>query len=71
MFNHKALQAYGQQKAKGVVALPKTRDGVDDDPVQMGGDFTIDVSNKSMTLAHSSTNPMDRPSLEQFLECWK
>ncbi len=42
-------------------------EGFEDDPLQMGGDFTIDLSSKKMTFVHLSKVVHDRPTLEEII----
>lgn len=66
VFNHKSLFYYGEQVASGR-DLPKAMSGIEDDPLQMGGNFTVSIPSTKMTLVYRSKNPSDRPSLEQIL----
>eukprot|EP00095_Tigriopus_kingsejongensis_P006984 maker-scaffold641_size121017-snap-gene-0.19 protein:Tk06984 transcript:maker-scaffold641_size121017-snap-gene-0.19-mRNA-1 annotation:"selenoprotein l" len=67
VFNHDFLSYYGGQLAAGR-ELPKTLHGIEDDPLQMGGDFAITRPNFTMSLVHRSKNPSDRPSLDRLHE---
>jgi len=54
------------EKIVGGEIFPESKDD-DDDPLQMGGDFTITRSGR-IVLSHKSSNPYDRPSLRQILD---
>jgi hypothetical protein len=66
VFNHKTLRYYGEQKATGR-DLPKAVEGVEDDPLQMGGDFTIESSSMKIVMFYPSSNPEDRPTVESII----
>ena len=50
--------------------VPKSQEGIEDDVLQMGGDFTISNKYTNITLSFSypSKTPNDRPSLEHIFE---
>jgi len=54
------------EKIVGGEIFPESKDE-DDDPLQMGGDFTLSRSGH-LLLSHRSSNPYDRPSLRQILD---
>ena len=58
------IQYYAQQKAGGR-ALPVALADVEDDPLQMGGDFTID-RNLRVVMAYPSKTPKDRPTIQHI-----
>ncbi len=66
VWNMATVNYYAGEKARGrqVVAAIE---GVEDDPLQMGGDFTVRSDGKVM-LSHPSKNPKDRPSVSSILE---
>jgi len=39
----------------------------EEDPLQMGGDFTLCCRDGSLVMCHPSSHPMDRPSLTHIL----
>ena len=55
---------YGGLKADGK-QLHKMFEG--DDPLQMGGDFTVGVEALELLLVHKSKTPSDRPSVESII----
>ena len=58
------VKMYAAKKAQKVKLVPMYED---DDPYQLGGDFIID-STGTVVMAHPSTNPVDRPSVEKILK---
>ena len=51
--------------------VPKSQEGIEDDVLQMGGDFTIrtkDIENPILSYSYPSKTPNDRPSMESILE---
>jgi len=54
------------EKIVGGEIFPESKQE-DDDPLQMGGDFTLSRSGHIL-LSHKSSNPYDRPSLHQILD---
>ena len=58
------IQYYAQQKAGGR-ALPVALADVEDDPLQMGGDFTIDKDLR-VVMAYPSKTPKDRPTIQHI-----
>jgi len=54
------------EKIVGGEIFPESKQE-DDDPLQMGGDFTLSSSGRIL-LSHKSSNPYDRPSLHQILD---
>ena len=67
VFNYGTLQFYGEQVALNR-DLPKAMKGIEDDPLQMGGDFIINRTRKEMALVYRSKNPEDRPSIQEIVE---
>jgi len=58
------IHFYAGEVASGRT-LPKSQQE-EDDPLQMGGDFTLNRTGQ-LVLCHPSSNPRDRPSLEKIL----
>jgi len=58
------IHFYAGEVASGR-SLPKSQEE-EDDPLQMGGDFTLNRTGH-LVLCHPSSNPRDRPSLEEIL----
>jgi len=54
------------EKIVGGEIFPESKEE-NDDPLQMGGDFTLSRSGHIL-LSHKSSNPYDRPSLHQILD---
>jgi len=54
------------EKIVGGEIFPESKEE-NDDPLQMGGDFTLSRSGH-LLLSHRSSNPYDRPSLRQILD---
>jgi len=54
------------EKIVGGEIFPESKEE-NDDPLQMGGDFTLSRSGQIL-LSHKSSNPYDRPSLHQILD---
>ena len=50
--------------------VPKSQEGIEDDILQMGGDFTINnkSTNTILSFSYPSKSPNDRPSLEHIFE---
>ena len=49
--------------------VPKSQEGIEDDVLQMGGDFTINttnVENPVLSFSYPSKTPNDRPSIENI-----
>ena len=61
------VQYYAGQLAEGR-QLPAAVAGGEDDPLQMGGDFTFRCSDDVLILAHPSKNPKDRPEICRILD---
>lgn len=61
------LHYYASMKAQGR-QLPTAIQGVEDDPLQMGGDFTFRSSDNVLIMAHPSKNPKDRPEISKILK---
>jgi len=60
------IHYYGSMKAQGRT-LPTAIQGEEDDPLQMGGDFTFRSADKTLAMSHPSKTPKDRPSVEEIL----
>lgn len=61
------INYYAEQLAQDR-RLPSAVQGLEDDPLQMGGDFTFRTDDKSLVMKHCSKTPKDRPSLPQIVE---
>jgi len=59
------IQVYAEKIVGGEI-FPESKEE-NDDPLQMGGDFTLSRSGHIL-LSHKSSNPYDRPSLLQILD---
>ena len=46
--------------------LPKSQEGIEDDVLQMGGDFTIKVKDATLSFSYPSKSPSDRPSIDNI-----
>ena len=66
MWQHSTLQYYGGQKAAGR-PLPAAYSGLEDDPLQMGGDFLLDPAGR-LTMVYCSSSPPDRPAVNDLLQ---
>lgn len=66
------LTNYSEQVACGR-DLPKAYEDIEDDPHQMGGNFTVEfdpqTSRFKMGFVYKSKTPYDRPTCEQLLNC--
>jgi len=60
------MHYYGSMKAQGR-EMPAAIQGVEDDPLQMGGDFTFRSADKVLIMAHPSKVPKDRPEMSKIL----
>ena len=68
VFGHRTLRYYGEQKALGR-ALPHTLPtGVEDNILQMGGDFTLNCTKGHVTMVHPSQSPIDRPIVSHLIK---
>lgn len=65
VWNMDTVHFYAQQKRLGR-QLPQSIAGVEDDPLQMGGNFTINSEGR-LVLSYPSKTPKDRPTLDQIL----
>ncbi len=67
VYNKGTIAYYG-----GLVASDKPlhgpMEGVKDDPLQMGGDFTMEAKTRKMVMLHRSKTPNDRPTLEKIVK---
>ena len=68
MFQINVLKYYAEQGLKHPV--PKSQEGIEDDVLQMGGDFTIktSLSNPILSFSYPSKSASDRPLIEQIIE---
>ena len=50
--------------------VPKSQEGIEDDFLQLGGDFTVhnEYTNKTLSFSYPSKAANDRPSIKQILE---
>jgi len=60
------IKYYAGQKAQGR-KLPVSIEGEEDDPLQMGGDFTFRCSDRTLLMSHPSKTPKDRPKVLEIL----
>lgn len=67
VWNMTTMHYYASMVAQGR-ELPTAIQGVEDDPLQMGGDFTFRCSDNVLILAHPSKNPKDRPEIGRILD---
>jgi len=67
VWNMLTLHYYASMLAQGR-RLPAAIQGVEDDPLQMGGDFTFRCSDKVLVMTHPSKNPKDRPDIHTILK---
>jgi len=67
VWNISVINYYAQQIASGR-ELPSAVQGVEDDPLQMGGDFTINCSSNILVMSYPSSKSTDRPSIEYILD---
>lgn len=58
------MRYYGEKKAQNE---PLPNMGLDEDTIQLGGDFTIDTKTFKITFAYPSKTAKDRPSLNAIL----
>jgi len=62
----RTVQFYAGEKARGR-QLPSALSGLEDDPLQMGGDFTLNKDLR-LVMSHPSKVPTDRPTVQQILQ---
>lgn len=67
VWNMTTINYYSGQVTQGR-QLPKALDGVEDDPLQMGGDFSLRCEDGVLVMSHCSTTPKDRPTIEKIME---
>ncbi len=48
--------------------IPRNESGIKEDLIQMGGDFTVDCSTKTMSFLYPSKTIRDRPSVDSILQ---
>ena len=58
------MRYYAEKLASGQ-DLPDM--GVQEDTIQLGGDFTVDTTNFTMTFLYPSKTATDRPTLDQIM----
>ena len=58
------MRYYAEKVVKGE-ELPNM--GVKEDTIQLGGDFTVETANFTMTFLYPSKTSTDRPTLDQIL----
>ena len=66
MFKIDAISYQAGELAKGR-NLIQAFEGIEDDPLQMGGDFSIDLKTKKLKLFYPSKSSSDRPPVEQIV----
>jgi len=64
VFQVKVMKYYAEQTLQH--PLPKSQEGIEDDVLQMGGDFTIKVKDTTLLFSYPSKSPSDRPSIENI-----
>ena len=64
VFQVKVMKYYAEQTLQH--PLPKSQEGIEDDVLQMGGDFTIKVKDKTLVFSYPSKSPSDRPSIDNI-----
>lgn len=69
VWNIEMVTYYAEQLASNK-QLHKKYENVEDDPLQMGGDFILD-KNGSLALVHASTISTDRPAVEKIVTTLK
>ena len=67
MWQISTIHYYGTMKAQGR-NLPTAVRAEEDDPLQMGGDFTFRCEDRRLTLCHPSKNPRDRPQVNDIIK---
>jgi len=65
VWNMQMIHTYAEKIVGGEIFPESKQD--DDDPLQMGGDFTLNRSGR-IILSHKSSNPYDRPTIQQILD---
>lgn len=68
VWNIGSVRYYAGKKSQGK-PLPSIHK--EDDPLQMGGDFTFRCSNKKLVMSHPSKTPIDRPPISEILSVVK
>jgi len=66
VWNMSTVHYYASELSSGR-KLPQVVGGEEDDPLQMGGDFTVLCRDGSLVMCHPSSHPMDRPDLTHIL----
>jgi hypothetical protein len=66
VWNIGTIHFYAEQLSQGR-KLPAAISGVEDDPLQMGGDFTLD-RNLKLVMSYPSKIPADRPAIDHILK---
>lgn len=67
VFSIDAISYQAGELAKGR-SLIMAFEGIEDDPLQMGGNFSIHVKTKKMRLFYPSKSSADRPSVEMIIK---
>ena len=70
VWNMVTMHYYASMVAQGR-KLPAAIQGVEDDPLQMGGDFTFRCADHILVMTHPSKNPKDRPDINKILQVVK
>jgi len=67
VWNIATINYYASQVAEGR-KLPTAMSGVEDDPLQMGGDFTFHCEQQTLVMTHQSKTPKDRPTIDNIIQ---
>ena len=54
--------------SEGTMNQHKSGTNVQEDVIQLGGDFTVECSSRKMIFLYPSKSASDRPSLEQIFQ---
>jgi len=66
VFQVNVMKYYAEQTLQH--PLPKSQEGIEDDVLQMGGDFTIHAKDAVLSFSYPSKTPSDRPSMESIFQ---
>lgn len=67
VWNITTINYYASQVAEGR-KLPTAMSGVEDDPLQMGGDFTLHCEHQKLVMSYPSKTPKDRPTIDTIIQ---
>lgn len=62
------MRWFGERMANGTMNQHKSGTNVQEDVIQLGGDFTVECSSRKMIFLYPSKSASDRPSLEQIFQ---